>query len=123
MNPLEVADWHKERAKQLNTEANAKLAEAKLHLDMAQKIEGSYQMPNGETVKNDASISIGGERHVTIEDVRSYLHHNGGRAVHLARHFNVPQDVIQGLVDAEGSGIIVAPRGWLKIKSDELDNY
>lgn len=52
---------------------------------------------------------------LTLEELRSSLKTKGGRLIHVAARLNVTSDAIQDLIDQPGSGIIVAPRGWLKL--------
>jgi len=53
---------------------------------------------------------------VTIEMIREYLNKKGGRIVHLAKHFQRPQDEIRKLIYEDDSGVKVEKRGWLKLK-------
>jgi len=126
MNALEIANWHRERAITLEQGAKAMMEEAKLHLQMANKLSPSNP---AKGVQLSLPAQSNGYAPLTIENVREYLSKKGGRVVHLARHFGVSEGVMRALIESKDSGIVVKDRGWLRLApkvievADEPDDF
>ena len=112
----QIAAWHRQEGENLRKEASKIQAAAQYHFDAADMVERG-----GAATPDDAPPVAARRRRtldsgpVTIERLRSYLQDKGGRVIHVAARLGVAQDVIQKLIEAKDSGIVVAPRGWLKL--------
>ena len=115
MTTTEIAAFHRDLADRLRAEGsrlieegNQKLARAKIHSDMVGTLE-----PDDDALRKSAvAVAPNG---ITVDRLRSYLEHNGGRVQHVANHFAVAEDVVRGLIESKDSGIHIWPRGWLKL--------
>src|SRR5436190_818123 len=111
-------------AKQKYEEGNRLASEAQMLIRLAQhkarladELEASFGIVHFRREAPPGSANGSGKAagDVTIERIRDYLAHNGGRPNHVAKHFGVSEEQIKKLIAAPDSRVTVAERGWLKL--------